>query len=70
MNVNHSPCSIHNQTSTYIAHDLDMGDPPTSTGQIISQHRHNKISWFGERLPHQERPGLIALTEELLSIWT
>lgn len=76
MKANHWLCLTHNHTcmstctSTYIAHDLDMGDPPTRTGHIIGQHRQNKVSWFGERLPHQERPGLIAVSEQLLSIWT
>lgn len=58
-------------TCTYfVAHDLDMGDPPTRTGHFIGERRQNKVSWFRERLPHQERPGLIALTDQLLSIWT
>lgn len=57
-------------TYTYFAHDLDMGDPPTRTGHFIGKRRQNKVSWFRERLPHQERPGLITLTDQLLSIWT
>ncbi len=76
MKANHWPCLAHNHTcmstgtSTYIAHDFDMGHPPTRTGHIIGQHRQNEVSRFGERLPHQECPGLIALSDQLLSIWT
>jgi len=47
-----------------------MGDLPTSTAHITGESRQNKVSWFRERLPNQERPGLIALTEQLLSVWT
>lgn len=55
---------------TYIAHDLDMGDPPASTGLIIGQCGQHKVSWFGERLPHQERSSLVAFPEQFLRVCT
>lgn len=58
------------RTYTYVAHDLDMGDLPTNTAHITGESRQDKVSWFRERLPNQERPGLIALTEQLFSVRT
>lgn len=56
--------------SPYLAHYLDVGDPPPSSFALLfGQNGQNKVSRFGQRHSDQEGPRLVSSTEQLLCIW-